>query len=62
MLPTGRVQVIFNLGAGVDAVMADKTLPAVPLVRVANKTFRFGNLRRGHFLRNTITILGDHVA
>ncbi len=26
---------IFNLGAGVDAVMADKTLPDVPLVRVA---------------------------
>ncbi len=30
-----NLQVIFNLGAGVDAVMADKTLPAVPLVRVA---------------------------
>ncbi len=27
--------VIFNLGAGVDAVMADATLPDVPLVRVA---------------------------
>ena len=27
--------VIFNLGAGVDAVVADETLPAVPLVRVA---------------------------
>ena len=26
---------IFNLGAGVDAVVADPTLPAVPLVRVA---------------------------
>jgi glyoxylate/hydroxypyruvate reductase A len=26
---------IFNLGAGVDAVVADATLPAVPLVRVA---------------------------
>ena len=30
-----NLQAIFNLGAGVDAVMADKTLPAVPLVRVA---------------------------
>jgi glyoxylate/hydroxypyruvate reductase len=27
--------VIFNLGAGVDAVMADSSLPKVPLVRVA---------------------------
>src|ERR1700759_3393254 len=26
---------IFNLGAGVDALMADKTLPDVPLVRVS---------------------------
>jgi glyoxylate/hydroxypyruvate reductase A len=30
-----NLEVIFNLGAGVDAVMADKTLPDVPLVRVA---------------------------
>jgi len=30
-----NLKVIFNLGAGVDALMADKTLPAVPLVRVA---------------------------
>ena len=30
-----NLEVIFNLGAGVDAVLADKTLPAVPLVRVA---------------------------
>jgi glyoxylate/hydroxypyruvate reductase len=30
-----NLKVIFNLGAGVDAVMADKTLPDVPLVRVA---------------------------
>src|SRR5712671_1083025 len=30
-----NLRVIFNLGAGVDALMADKTLPAVPLVRVA---------------------------
>ena len=30
-----NLQAIFNLGAGVDAVMADKTLPDVPLVRVA---------------------------
>src|ERR1700716_3522499 len=30
-----NLRVIFNLGAGVDALMADKTLPAAPLVRVA---------------------------
>ncbi|WP_316236999.1 glyoxylate/hydroxypyruvate reductase A [Bradyrhizobium sp. SZCCHNR1015] len=30
-----NLRVIFNLGAGVDALMADKTLPSVPLVRVA---------------------------
>jgi glyoxylate/hydroxypyruvate reductase len=30
-----NLKVIFNLGAGVDALMADKTLPAVPLVRVS---------------------------
>ena len=30
-----NLQVIFNLGAGVDAVVADETLPDVPLVRVA---------------------------
>jgi glyoxylate/hydroxypyruvate reductase A len=30
-----NLQVIFNLGAGVDAVVADATLPNVPLVRVA---------------------------
>src|SRR6201994_5209041 len=30
-----NLKVIFNLGAGVDALMADKTLPKVPLVRVA---------------------------
>ncbi len=30
-----NLRVIFNLGAGVDALMADTTLPAVPLVRVA---------------------------
>jgi glyoxylate/hydroxypyruvate reductase len=30
-----NLKVIFNLGAGVDAVMADQTLPNVPLVRVA---------------------------
>ncbi len=29
------LRVIFNLGAGVDALMADTTLPNVPLVRVA---------------------------
>ncbi|XUM22952.1 2-hydroxyacid dehydrogenase [Bradyrhizobium oligotrophicum S58] len=30
-----NLRVIFNLGAGVDALMADKTLPSLPLVRVA---------------------------
>jgi glyoxylate/hydroxypyruvate reductase A len=31
-----NLRVIFNLGAGVDAVVADGTLPDVPLVRVAS--------------------------
>src|SRR6202012_3383732 len=30
-----NLRVIFNLGAGVDALMADKSLPKVPLVRIA---------------------------
>src|SRR6202000_3435939 len=30
-----NLRVIFNLGAGVDALLADRTLPDVPLVRVA---------------------------
>jgi glyoxylate/hydroxypyruvate reductase A len=30
-----KLRVIFNLGAGVDALMADSSLPKVPLVRVA---------------------------
>lgn len=30
-----NLRVIFNLGAGVDALMADPTLPMVPVVRVA---------------------------
>ena len=30
-----NLRAIFNLGAGVDALMADSSLPAVPLVRVA---------------------------
>jgi glyoxylate/hydroxypyruvate reductase len=30
-----NLRVIFNLGAGVDALMADATLPDIPLVRVA---------------------------
>ncbi len=30
-----NLRIIFNLGAGVDALMADSTLPKVPLVRVA---------------------------
>src|SRR6478736_7138943 len=29
-----NLRVIFNLGAGVDALMADSTLPGVPMVRV----------------------------
>jgi glyoxylate/hydroxypyruvate reductase A len=39
-----NLKVIFNLGAGVDALMADKTLPDVPLVRVsvADLTDRMG--------------------
>lgn len=31
-----RLQVIFNLGAGVDALLQDTSLPAVPLVRVVD--------------------------
>ena len=31
-----NLQVIFNLGAGVDALLTDTTLPRVPLVRVVN--------------------------
>src|ERR1700674_2437529 len=31
-----NLAVIFNLGAGVDALMADPSLPDVPLVRVAD--------------------------
>lgn len=31
-----NLQVIFNLGAGVDALLEDATLPDLPLVRVAN--------------------------
>lgn len=30
-----NLRVIFNLGAGVDALMADSSLPAVPMVRIA---------------------------
>ncbi|MBS0243924.1 MAG: glyoxylate/hydroxypyruvate reductase A [Proteobacteria bacterium] len=32
-----KLEVIFNLGAGGDALMKDTTLPAVPLVRVVNQ-------------------------
>jgi glyoxylate/hydroxypyruvate reductase A len=31
-----KLEVIFNLGAGVDALLADATLPQVPLARVVN--------------------------
>src|SRR5450631_2294368 len=30
-----NLRVIFNLGAGVDALMADSSLPGVPMVRIA---------------------------
>lgn len=32
-----KLEVIFNLGAGVDALLKDTTLPAKPLVRVVNQ-------------------------
>jgi glyoxylate/hydroxypyruvate reductase len=32
-----RLEAIFNLGAGVDALLKDPSLPAVPLVRVVNE-------------------------
>ena len=32
-----KLEVIFNLGAGVDALMQDASLPKVPLVRVVNQ-------------------------
>src|ERR1700736_3957027 len=40
--PFKNIRVVLNLGAGVDAVMADNSLPKVPLVRVAvaDLTFR----------------------
>lgn len=31
-----KLEVIFNLGAGVDALLQDSTLPGVPLVRIVN--------------------------
>ncbi len=31
-----NLRIIFNLGAGVDALLADSTLPKVPIVRVVN--------------------------
>lgn len=31
-----KLEVIFNLGAGVDAVLADTSMPDVPLVRIVN--------------------------
>ena len=34
------LQVIFNLGAGVDALLQDPTLPNVPLVRMVNQDLR----------------------
>jgi glyoxylate/hydroxypyruvate reductase len=32
-----NLKAVFNLGAGVDALLTDPTLPAVPLVRVVNR-------------------------
>jgi glyoxylate/hydroxypyruvate reductase A len=34
------LEVIFNLGAGVDALLRDQTLPNVPLVRIVNQDLR----------------------
>ncbi|MDA0205042.1 MAG: glyoxylate/hydroxypyruvate reductase A [Acidobacteria bacterium] len=34
------LEVIFNLGAGVDALLQDRTLPNVPLVRIVNQDLR----------------------
>lgn len=34
------LEVIFNLGAGVDALLADRSLPNVPIVRVVNQDLR----------------------
>ena len=34
------LEVIFNLGAGVDALLSDQTLPNVPLVRIVNQDLR----------------------
>jgi glyoxylate/hydroxypyruvate reductase A len=31
-----NLKAVFNLGAGVDALLADKTLPAVPICRIVN--------------------------
>lgn len=50
-----KLQVIFNLGAGVDAVLADPTLPDVPLVRVVN-----GDLTRRMTEYVTLHVLLHH--
>jgi glyoxylate/hydroxypyruvate reductase A len=34
------LEVIFNLGAGIDALLQDRTLPNVPLVRIVNQDLR----------------------
>ena len=49
------LKVIFNLGAGVDALMADASLPKVPLVRVAVDAFA----ARAELLR-VRRLLGPH--
>ena len=48
----GNLKIIFNLGAGVDALLADPSLPDVPLVRVvdANLTARMSEYVVQHVL------------
>ena len=49
-----KLEAIFNLGAGVDAVVADLTLPPVPLVRVRELLkASHGRLIRGDFPKLT---------
>jgi glyoxylate/hydroxypyruvate reductase len=50
-----NLRVIFNLGAGVDALMADQSLPKVPLVRVA-----VGDLTRRMTEYVTLHVLMHH--
>ena len=43
-----NLRAIFNLGAGVDALMADSSLPKVPLVRVAVADLTARKIGRAH--------------